>query len=131
MKKIILITLSSFLAGLSYSQGMFGFQAGIGYGTAYKATITPALEGYYLKKLTSRLYVGGSLFFQRYSFQNTLIKDTSNLNYGDLLSIRQKSSYLFFCPKIDFGFGYHKYIHANLSFGPGLYMGGTQYTYMY
>jgi hypothetical protein len=110
---------------------MFGFQAGIGYGTAYKSKITPALEGYYLKKITPRLYIGGSVFFQRYSFLNTLIKDTTNLNYGNVLSISQRSSYLFFCPKIDFGFGYHKYIHANLSIGPGVYMGGNQYTYEY
>ncbi len=132
MKRIILITLLSFYTCFSYAQGgSFGFQGGIGYGTAYKSKITPALEGYYLKKITPRLYIGGSMFFQRYSFVNTLIKDTSNLNYGDALSISQHSSYLFFCPKLDFGFGYHKYIHAALSFGPGLYMGGYQNTYQF
>ncbi len=129
MKRIILITLLSFITIASHAQGgMYGFLAGVGYGTGYKSAVTPALEGYYLKKLTQRFYIGGSLFFQRYSFKNTLIKDTSNLSYGDVLNISQKSNYLFFCPKIDFGFGYHKYIHAHIAFGPGVYMGGNQYT---
>ncbi len=130
MKRIILITLLSIVTVISYAQGggMYGFQTGIGYGTAYKPKITPALEGYYLKKISPRLYIGASLFFQKYSFLNTIIKDTANLNYGEVLSVGQRSSYLFFCPKIDFGFGYHKYIHADISFGPGLYLGGNQYT---
>ena len=131
MKKIVLIALLSFFTTITYAQGMFGAQAGLGYGTGYKAYITPAFEGYYLQQIFPRIYIGGTFFFQRYSFQNTLIKDTANLAYGDVLSIRQRSSYLFFCPKIDFGFGFHKYIHASLSFGPGLYMGGNQYTYQF
>jgi hypothetical protein len=132
MKKIALGTILSLFTGVvSYGQGMFGAQAGIGDGTAYKPKITPAVEAYYLQQIFPRIYIGGTFFFQKYSFTNTLIKDTSNLNYGDVISIRQKSSYLFFCPKIDFGFGFHKYIHASLSFGPGLYMGGNQYTYQF
>ena len=128
MKRTILITLLSSFATVALSQGMFGFQAGMGFGTGYTSKKTLAVEGYYLKKLSPRIYVGGSIFFQRYSFLNTIVKDTANLTYGETLSVSQKSSYLFFCPKIDFGFGYHKYIHAALSFGPGLYLGGNQYT---
>ena len=132
MKKIIPAILLSFCCIASYAQGgMYGFEGGLGYGTAYKSHITPAVEGYYLKKLSPRWYAGGSIFLQRYSFVNTLIKDTANLAYGDVLSIGQKSTYLFFCPRINFGFGYHKYILASLSFGPGLYMGGNQSTYQY
>ena len=134
MKRVILSSflvalLCLFAAPVSFAQGgMYGFQAGIGYGTAYKSKITPAIEGYYLKRLTPRISIGGSIFFQKYSFQNTLIKDTSNINYGDVMSINQKSAYLFFCPKLDFGFGYRKYIHASLAGGPGVYMGGKQST---
>lgn len=131
MKRIFLIAVFSFFAVGSFAQGMFGAQAGLGYGTAYKSKITPAFEGYYLQQIFPRIYIGGSVFFQRYSFKNTLISDTSNLAYGDVISIHQQSSYLFLCPKIDFGFGFHKYIHATLAFGPGLYLGGNQYTYAF
>ena len=131
MKRTFLIAVFSLFAVGSFAQGMFGAQAGLGYGTAYKSRITPAVEGYYLQQIFPRIYIGGSLFFQRYSFKNTLISDTSNLAYGDVISIHQQSSYLFLCPKIDLGIGFHKYIHATLAFGPGLYLGGNQYTYAF
>lgn len=45
MKKIALVAiLSLFINFVSYSQGMFGAQAGVGDGTAYKPKITPAVE---------------------------------------------------------------------------------------
>ena len=132
MKRTVLITLLSFVTVCSYAQGgMYGFLGGVGYSTGYQSKITPAFEAYYLKKLTHRFSVGGSLFFQKYSFKNTLIKDAGNLQFGDVLNISQKSSYLFFCPKIDFGIGYRKYVHAHVAFGPGVYMGGRQYTSEY
>ena len=91
MKKISLVIILSLFSGfVSFSQGMFGAQAGIGDGTAYKPKLTPAVEAYYLQQIFPRIYIGGTFFFQRYSFTNTLIKDTSNLNYGDVISIRQK-----------------------------------------
>lgn len=129
MKRIILVAvLSSFVSFVSFSQGMFGCQAGLGFGTAYKAKKTLATEGYYLQQIFPRIYMGGSIFYQRYSFQNTIINDTFNLHYGDIISVNQKSAYLFLCPKIDMGFGFHKYIHASIAFGPGLFLGGNQYT---
>lgn len=127
MKSGALVVLFCLVTTTSFSQGMFGFQAGIGRGTAYTPNKTLAVEGYYLYKVTPHFHMGASLFFQRYSFLNTLVKDTANLNYGEVLSIRQRSSYLFFCPILDIGFGYHKYVRAAISFGPGLYVGGNQY----
>ena len=131
MKRIFLIAVFSLFAFGSFGQGMFGAQAGLGYGTAYKSKITPAFEGYYLQQIFPRIYIGGSIFYQRYSFKNTLISDTNNLAYGDVISINQRSSYLFLCPKIDLGIGFHRYVHLSLAFGPGLYLGGNQYTYAF
>ncbi len=131
MKSGALVVLFCIITTTSFSQGMFGFQAGIGKSTSYTPNKTLAAEGYYLYKVTPHFHVGASLSFQRYSFLNTLVKDTANLSYGELLSISQRSSYLFFCPKVDFGFGYHKYVRLGISFGPGLYMGGNQYYYQY
>ena len=131
MKRIFLVAALSFFALSSFGQGMFGVQAGLGHGTAYKSKTTAAFEAYYLQHIFPRVYIGGTFMMQRYSFNNTLINDTLNLAYGDAINVRQKSSYLFACPKIDFGFGYHKYIHATLAFGPGLYLGGNQTTYQF
>lgn len=131
MKRVFLVAVFSVLAFGLHAQGMFGAQAGLGYGTAYKSKITPAFEAYYLQHIFPRIYIGGTFFVQRYSFKNTLISDTANLAYGDFISIHQQSTYVFACPKIDFGFGFHKYIHATLAFGPGLYLGGNQSTYQF
>jgi hypothetical protein len=106
---------------------MYGFYGGIGYPTAYKGYMTPTLEGYFLKKIMEDIYAGGSLSFQRYSFLNDLGKDINNVRYGDLLSIRHRSSYLFLRPKIDVGIGYRQYVHVNLAAGPGFLIGGSQH----
>ena len=68
MKRIFLIAVFSFFAVGSFAQGMFGAQAGLGYGTAYKSKITPAVEGYYLQQIFPRIYIGGSLFFSALFF---------------------------------------------------------------
>jgi hypothetical protein len=72
------------------------------------------------------LYLGGALSFQRYSFLYN--SGVAAANYGDLISIRQTSNYLFFSPKIDLGIGYRKYVHLFFLAGPGIYMGGRQTT---
>ena len=131
VKSIVLVAVLSFLSIVSFSQGMFGFQAGYGRGFSYSPEFTPAFHSYYLAKLTPRFYVGGAISFQRYSFKNTIVTDTNNLSYGETLGIHQKSSFLFFCPEIDFGIGYRKYIHANLSFGPGIAVEKYQMTSQY
>jgi len=127
MKRIILVTALLFACMPSFSQGMYGFQGGLGYNTAYKSYITPAFEGYCLHKIIYRVYAGGDLFFQRYSMLNTL-KTGGPVNYGDIISIRQKTSYAFISAKVDYGIGYRKYLHVNLSFGPGFLLGGNQFT---
>lgn len=109
------------------AQGMFGVQAGGGYTTGYKSRLTPAVEGYYLHKITHRLYAGGSVFYQRFSMLNTL-PAYGSIKYGDVISIDHKSSYLFFSPKVDYGVGYRKYFHFHAALGLGLLAGGTQFT---
>ena len=129
MKRIILLLLLSFFATQSYSQGLYGFEAGLGKATLKKSKITPAFEGYYLKRFTRSIYVGVSLFFERFSFTYYNDKLTpGNVNYGDLLSFNKKCSYLFLTPKFDLGIGYRKYWHASFAFGPGLLLGGQQHS---
>ena len=127
MKRIILSILFPATTFCSFAQGMFGLQAGMGTVTAYKPYYTPSFEGYYLAKLTPHVYLGGAVSVQRYSFLYDLDKG-SNISYGDVLTIRQKSSYIFFTPKIDCGVGYYKYVHFTFSFGPGVFMTGAKTT---
>ena len=127
MQRLIVLILFSFFATHSYAQGgIYGFEAGAGYGTSYKAHVTPAFEGYCLKRFSASLYIGGALSFQRYSF--LFATNHAPANYGDMVSIRQKCQYLFFSPKIDLGIGYRKYLHVYFMAGPGIYMGGNQTT---
>lgn len=129
MKRIILAIALCLFACYSFSQGMYGFEAGFGKATIGKAYLTPVVTGYYLKKLTRTFYVGGAITHQRYSFYYNYNKARTSLNYDDVISIRNKSSYLLFSPKIDLGIGYRKYIHLFTTFGAGILMGGKQYSY--
>lgn len=106
---------------------MYGFYGGIGRSTSYKGYITPTFEGYFLTRIMEDVCAGGSISFQRYSFLNDFNPDESTLKYGDLMSIRHRSSYVFFRPKIDAGIGYRQYVHINFSLGPGFLVGGSQY----
>jgi hypothetical protein len=116
-------------AGISAAgQGMFGAQTGIGYTTGYDSRITPAVEAYYLHKVMHHLYAGGSLFFQRDSF-NTPLNTGSNINYGDVVSIGQKTSFVFLSPKVDYAIDYRSYFHVFATFGLGVRMGGAQWSY--
>jgi hypothetical protein len=105
---------------------MYGLTAGVGFTTAFKTYYTPSFEGFYLARLSRSIYAGGALNFQRYSFLYSA--NEGNPAYGDILSIRQKSDYLFFSPKIDLGLGYRKHVHLNFSLGPGLLLGGDKET---
>ncbi|GEM_PF-2659567 len=113
-------------AGMSAAaQGMFGAQAGFGYTTGYDSRLTTAWEAYYLHKLRYHLYAGGSLFLQRYSL-TAPVHNSSSISYGDVVSIRQQSSYMFLSPKIDYAINYRSYFHIFATAGIGLRMGGKQ-----
>jgi hypothetical protein len=129
MKRIILVMLLYCFTMHSYAQGMYGFEGGIGKALSYKSYYTPAFTGYYLLKISRTIYFGGALNFQRYSFLDNL--HPSSPAVGDVISIRQKSSYLFFSPKLDLGIGYYKYFHVHLLYGVGVYTGGQQATGKY
>ncbi len=131
MKRFILILFLAFFTIDSFSQGMYGFEGGFGKTMSYTSHLTPELEGYILTKINRHLYVGGSLGYERFSFLYNSNILPAVVAYGDVINIRHKSSYLFFSPKIDLGIGYRKYLHLNLSFGAGLYMGGSQWTNKY
>jgi hypothetical protein len=118
------------IAAAAHAQGgMIGIQAGVGYTIGNKGYVTPTAEGYFLKKITYHFYAGGALSFQRYSLQKEFKNDDASASYGDLLSIRQKSTYFFVCPKLDLGVGYRNYYHLYFAFGPGFYAGGGQWYY--
>ncbi len=128
--RIILITALFILLGMnSYSQGQYGFIAGTGFTTSYSSHYTPTLDGYFLTRLTRSIYAGGALSFRRYSFEYS--SGTGNPAYGDVLSITQKSSYLYFAPRIDLGVGYRKRFHFYFALGPGILLGGNKETSYY
>ncbi len=125
----ILFIVFLFFALNSSAQGMFGFDAGLGRSTTGRSYTTPAFTGYFLAKLTRTFYLGGAISYERYSFLNKYnAASASSLN---ILNIRQKSSYVFFTPRLDVGIGYRKYWHTFFSFGPGLLAEGYQVTNKY
>lgn len=130
MKRILPAVLFALFVTPSFSQGMFGVQGGIGFTTGYKTYYTPSFEGCYLAKVSPHIYLGGALAVQRYSFLDDLDKG-NNLSYGDIISIRQKSSYVFFKPKFDLGIGARKHMHLTFSCGPGVFMSGNKTTQNY
>ena len=129
MKRILLIAFLSVASLHSNAQGKYGFEAGIGYSTIKKSYITPTLQSYYLARLSRTFYAGGGISFQRYSFFNTLNPATPA--FGDVLSIRQSSDYLFFMPRAEMGFGVRKHWFATFCMGPGIYVGGAQWRHEY
>jgi hypothetical protein len=131
MKKMTLIALLSLFSIHSFAQGLYGVEAGVGKSLAYTSYYTPAVAGYYMARINRHIYVGAEVSYQRYSFLYTSGITPKAVDFGDVINIRQKSSYLFFSPKIDFGIGYRKYLHLNFSAGGGIYMGGSSWTNKY
>lgn len=118
-----------FLSLCASGQGMYGFEAGLGKSTTANSYTTPVLTGYYLAKLNRTFYLGVALNYERYSFLHKY--NPASPAYGDILSIRQKSSYVLLSPKLDVGIGYRKYWHAFVSFGAGMLLSGNQVTNKY
>jgi len=131
MKRNILLGVLLFFSVHSFSQGKYGFEAGAGYTPFKKSYITPTIKGYYLARLSHTFYGGGELSFQRFSLLDNLNPPASGLAFGDVVRIRQTSSYLFFTPKIEMGIGFRKHVFANFLMGPGIYLGGSQWTHQY
>lgn len=132
MKRYILASLLLLLAVAGRAQGgMYGAEAALGIGTAYRPKLTPAVRGYYLARLTRSVYAGGALIMERYSFDYDPGAAAGNQYYGEAVSISHKSTYLFFAPTVDIGIGYRKYVHLHGSIGGGVFAGGRQYTYYY
>jgi hypothetical protein len=109
------------------AQGIYGVQAGVGMTPGYDGRKTVAMEAYYLHKMAYHLYAGGSLFYQRYSIENP-ISTKGTASYGDVIAIRQKSSYVFVSPKVDWAINYRSYFHLFATAGVGIRMGGRQWT---
>lgn len=129
MRIILLTALFALLGITSYSQGQYGLMLGTGFTTAYTSHYTPTLDGYFLTRLTRSIYAGGALSYRRYSFE--FDKSAGNPAYGDVLSIKQKSSYLYFAPRIDLGVGYRKRFHFYFALGPGILLAGNKETSYY
>ncbi len=113
----------------SFSQGKYGFEAGVGYTTYNKSYLTTAFQVYWLGRLTHTFYFGGAIAFQRLSMKYSNNPSAASLDSGTIFNIRQKSDYLFFTPRIEMGIGRYKHLFVNLSMGPGIYLGGNQWTH--
>jgi hypothetical protein len=132
MKRLAAALFLSFVSYFSFAQqGKYGFDLGLGYTTFQKSYITPAIQTYWLSRLSRTFYCGGAISFQRYSMQYSSNTSGSSVAFGDVLSIRQKSDYIFFTPRLEMGVGRHKHYFATLSLGPGIYAGGNQWTHQY
>ena len=129
--RIILFAFLLALGDSATAQGMFGFMGGAGYAhgrDGYKGHVTPTFEGYYLGKLSRHFYAGGSISFQRYYLVKDMGVNVVTAGFGQPISIRQESNYLYLCAKADIGIGYRNLFHVLLAVGPGLNTGGQQFT---
>ncbi len=126
MKRLCVLGLLSLFPFLGMAQGAYGVQLGIGRTTAYNSRFTTTVSGFYMARLSPRIYLGGELAIQKYSF--TYEAGLSAPAYSDIISVSQKSYYMFVSPKFDLGIGYHKHVHFTFSAGAGLLMGGYQNT---
>jgi len=113
------------------AQGKYGFDAGICYPTFHEGYVTPTIKGYYLARLSHTLYLGGEVSFLRFSLQDNVNPAASSVAFGDIISVRQLSSYLFLTPKFQVGIGFRKHVFADFSMGPGFYLGGVQWSHLY
>ncbi len=129
MRIVLLSVLFCVFSLSSFSQGQYAFLAGSGFTTSYTSHYTPTLDGYFLTRLTRSLYAGGALSYRRYSFEYS--SGAGNPAYGDVLNIKQKSSYLYLAPRIDLGVGYRKRFHFYFALGPGILLGGSKETSYY
>ena len=127
--KVVCFVLLFAAATPSFSQGKYGFEAGAGYSTFSKSYFTPAFQGYWLGRLTHTFYFGGAISFERFSMGYT--NNAATRDSGSIFNIRQKSDYLFFTPRLEMGIGRYKHLFANFSMGPGIYLGGNQWTHEY
>jgi hypothetical protein len=128
MKLFTLVVAVLTLTQPVFSQGMFGAEAGFGKATVSKSYLTPAIEGYYFRKLSRTFYFGVTASYERYSFLDKYSGSAVTPANDPIISIRQKSGYVFLSPTIDVGLGYRKYIHVRTSFGAGLLANGRQLT---
>jgi hypothetical protein len=110
----------------SHAQGMFGMEAGVGQSTVKTSYKTPVLKGYYLHKLSRTFFTGGTLSYERYSFQEKYNVPPATGSNEAVISIRQKTGYLYLSPTADMGIGYRKYLHVHAIFGLGIFTNGKQ-----
>lgn len=127
MNRILFAAVILFFAPYCRAQGMYGAQLGLGYSMGYTSKLTPNFDAFCLHKVIRRVYAGGELSVQRYSMLND-IKTSGAANYGDIISVSEKANYAFLCAKVDYAVGFHQYFHFSLSYGPGIFVGGHQYT---
>lgn len=127
----ILLLAANLCVAQDQPQGKYGFEAGALYPSFKTAYITPTVKGYFMAHLSHTLYLGGELSYQRFSFLDNVNPSSSTVAFGSIISIRQMSSYLFIAPKLQVGIGWRKHVFADFSMGPGIYLGGVQWSHDY
>ncbi len=90
MKHSVILATFVFSVFHCLSQGQYGIEAGVDKATISKSKVTPALEIYYMKRVTRSVYIGPSLSLQRYSFVYNTGFTPTNVSYGDVLSVSTK-----------------------------------------
>jgi hypothetical protein len=124
MKKAILIIFLFFFTVTGEAQSMYGIKAGMGSAINVKSDMTPSIGAEYLVSPFRHIYVGGSVFFENYSFTRT---DNLQEQFGGPgYIITQNSGYIFIAPKIDMGIGCNEYVHGFITGGPGFLKSGQQ-----
>ena len=129
MKRLLLILFIVSVNLDAISQGIYGFDGGIGSVSDYNGKYLPTCSANYLKMVIPHVYLGCTIDCRFFSFNySDLSQQYADPNYGNIVNIDHKSSYIFFSPLIDVSIGEKQIIHLNCNVGPGFYLYGSETT---
>lgn len=130
MLRTLFINAILLYGGCCYAQPYLGIQGGAGFVTAFTdpVTVTPQIDVLALGRVSARIYLGGTLGLQQYSFSKELV--TPQRAYKTLgttiLNFEQKSTYFFISPRVSWKLSKRSGTYCYLGVGPGFLINGRQ-----
>ncbi|MCW3123754.1 MAG: hypothetical protein JWQ38_3246 [Flavipsychrobacter sp.] len=129
MKRITLIAFLSFIAmqGFAQKKTIFGLYGGGGLGTTYNYNVAISGGLDFIKVYSTHAGIGANLFYQTYGLYYDNEAYGAKGGGGNAgVQLLNQSSYVFLCPKFDYGIGRNQGVHFYVNAGVGFNMGGTE-----
>ena len=109
------------IAKNTFPKDVIGLKLGGGIATDYTRNITPAFGFEYLHKIRKHISVGLVSSFERFSIQQP-----NGIYPIEKINIDIKCNYLYIAPKLDINFGKKQLLHIFFTYGPDVYLSGSQ-----